>query len=133
MPRKAKDEAEEKMPKPKILFKMNFQIFDNGVVDSTLFERYENEETGRWKQQTCNTPLDFKEAVEREICEKPEYIGIMVLKQMGIDPQKFARSVLNVPAPSIQEPETEDETEDEPEAADLEEVNEVAEEEAVFE
>ena len=125
MPRKPKDEADEKMPKPKILFKMNFQIFDNGVVDSVLFERYENEETGRWKQQTCNTPLEFKEAVEREICEKPEYIGIMVLKQLGIDPQKFARTVLNVPPPAIaEEPVTSEEV------ASLDDEDDAPEEEA---
>jgi len=126
MPKKAKDEADEKMPKPKVLFKMNFQIFDNGVIDSTLFERFENDETGRWKQQTCNTPLDFKEAVEREICEKPEFVGCIVLKQMGIDPQKFARSVLNVQPPSIEEPPKQ-------EVVDLEEVIDEAETEVLFE
>lgn len=125
MPRKAKDEADEKMPKPKVLFKMNFEIYDNGVIDSTLYERFENEDTGKWKQQTCNTPLEFKEAVEREICERPEIIGSEVLTKMGINPQKFARSVLNIPPPSIEEPQAE--------SVDLDDINDDTEEESVFE
>lgn len=116
MPRKAKDDAEEKMPRPKVLFKMNYQIFDNGVIDSTLFERFENEETGRWKQQTCNTPQDFIDSVEREICESPEILGSVVLSHMGIDARDFARKVLGIPPVTIPE---QDEVTEETDNADV--------------
>lgn len=112
MPRTAKDEADEKMPKPKVLFKMNFEILDNGEVDASLFERFENEKTGRWKTRTCDTSDDFQQAVKEEICEKPKYIGCEVLNALGIDPQVFARKVLNVPQPDFSDTDNEELEED---------------------
>ena len=116
-PKKQKDDAEEKMPKPKVLFKMNFQIYDNGIVDCQRFERYLNEDTGRWNQETRDTPKEFREAVEDEICEKPEFIASMMLKAIGMDPNEFARCVMNVPQSSLLEKEIynseDDEDEDE--------------------
>ena len=98
---KQKDEADEKMPKPKVLFKMNFEVFDNAVIDNTLYERYENEDTGRWKTRTVDTAQEFKQALQSEICEDPVQIGATMLAAIGIDPVAFARAISGSKVPGF--------------------------------
>lgn len=95
MPRKGyeEDDGNRKPPKPKEQFRIVLSVYDNGYVDRDLTEFYTNEETGKRKKVTHETPSNFKEAIQKELAENTDKLACWILDAMGIDPNAFARRV----------------------------------------
>lgn len=96
MPRKAQSDSDnEKQSRPKEIFRISVEIFDNGAIDYTLKQWYLNEETGKRKQLIYDSPSKYKKAIEQDLGTNTDKLATWILEGLGINANEFARSIVD--------------------------------------
>jgi hypothetical protein len=93
-----KPPKEEKIPKPKMLFKLVIEMYDNGHVGKEMKEYRVDEEIQKRRCFSKESAQEFREAIRAELAQNDHVLARDILIALGIDPKAFAQEYLNVPA-----------------------------------
>jgi hypothetical protein len=100
---KEKVQKEEKVPKPKMLFKLIIEMYDNGHVGKDMTEYRLDEEIQKRRRFNHETSSDFREAIRAELAQNDDVLARDILISLGIDPKVFAQKTLNLPVTNPEE------------------------------
>ncbi len=83
--------GEEKPPKPKVLYKLVLEFWDDGEIIDDIVENVQGER-GRPKAWRLN-PGEFKRSLEKTLSQTPELLVDEILKAMDIDPKFYVNGL----------------------------------------
>jgi hypothetical protein len=89
---------EERVPKPKMLFKLVIEMYDNGHIGKEMKEYRVDEEIQKRRCYSKESAQEFREAIRTELAQNDYVLARDILISMGIDPKEFAHSMINIPA-----------------------------------
>lgn len=92
-----KPPKEDKVPKPKMLFKLVIEMYDNGHVGKDMTEYRLDEEIQKRRRFNHETASDFREAIRAELAQNDYVLARDILISLGIDPVNFSKDLLKIP------------------------------------
>jgi hypothetical protein len=98
MGRPPKEPKEEKVPKPKMLFKLIIEMYDNGHVGKEMKEYRLDDEIQKRRCFSHESAQEFREAIRDELAQNDSILARDILISLGLDPKVFAQEYLNIPA-----------------------------------
>jgi hypothetical protein len=92
---------EEKVPKPKMLFKLIVEMYDNGHVGKEMIEFRVDEEIQKRRRFNHDTSKEFRESIRAELAQNDHVLARDILISLGIDPKDFANYIQNIPPVNV--------------------------------